>query len=188
MSAHNRDDNRLRLLGSLAFAMCCCDRQSQLGEWFWKHPRTLSERRLYISAASVHWAIRKCAKLERSSDPDHVDFGRHWRSELDGTLRIFQIAERILPITEEHFRLAHWGLPDRLRYVDPRKPIETQYQDAPFTERLVIATAIHGIDAVPLQLIDFDQPEVEGQLFRYRLDMPPIGWDFTGPALGYIRL
>lgn len=91
------------------------------------------------------------------------------RQSCDDLIRRFVLGKRVVPVTKEIGD--RWGilLDFHLTYVTR----DNQIAEYDFRERLVMATAIEGIDGIPFTLVDKRQPA--------HTDLEPIGLQLADP-------
>lgn len=144
-----------QILGSQAFIDAVRFPSSYPGAWLLDPKRGgIAQSGIVISAASVQQALYRARVLGASPHARMRAEANRLGYEIDRGVRVFSEANCILAIEAEHVLLANRLMDEDLVYADERG-IPHQVN---ILERIVMATAICGLEDRKLQLLDYDQP------------------------------
>ncbi len=139
------------LLGTDAFVSCCLYPKSDPYRWVWEGGN-INARGIVISTATVQQVHREIrATMAR---PGEQQRAAELRGGFENALRIFRDKRCILPIREDITSFVESRLGYDIVYVRPVGPP----QRVGTLEKIVLATALCGVNNRGLWLVDYHQP------------------------------
>lgn len=154
-----RNSNARQIIGTQAFVSACKDVTSDPYRWVWDSPRTLHERGVVISAATVLQVLLQIKLLEDSDHRSDRAQGRLLRNHFDISYERFKSNGCVIPILADHVEFAA-RIPGEIKYHNSFG----LSREINMLERLVIATAIKGLHQRGLDLLDYAQDQAFARL------------------------